>query len=86
MMIDISAQNTFYVIGAVSTAVLTVLLVVVLWRLARILGRADKLSEDIESCVGDVSHFLKELRRKAIVSSLALVIEKFIKIKSKSKK
>lgn len=85
MVIDFSAQNLFFVVGTVATLVLTVLFVVVLWRLARILGRVDKLSEDIESCVGDVSHFLKELRKRAIVSSIALVIEKFINAK-KSKK
>ncbi len=79
MTVDISAQNVFYVVGAIATVVLTVFLVIVLWRLARILGRVDKVSEDVESCISNVSHFMEEIRKKAIVTGIALAIEKLIK-------
>lgn len=79
MTVDISVQSVFFIVGTIATVVLTVFLVLVLWRVARILGRVDKVSEDIESVVGNASHFLEEIRKKAIVTGIALAIEKLIK-------
>ena len=81
MAVDFTSQAVFYFLGSIFFVVMTVLFSIVLWRLVRILGRIDEVSEDIESCVGNVSHILGELRKKAIISGLALAIEKLVKSK-----
>lgn len=85
MEVNLTSQAIFYFLGSIFFVVMTVLLGIVLWRLVRILGRIDTVSEDIKRCVGSASHVLEELRKKAIVSGLALAIEKLVKSK-KSKK
>ena len=85
MEVNLTSQAIFYFLGSLFFIVMTIMLGVVLWRLARILGRIDSVSEDIGECVGNVSHVLEELRKKAIVSGLALAIEKLVKSKKAKK-
>ena len=73
-MVQLDVLSTFFIASTVCIVVLSVLSAVVLFRLGRILGRIDRMTEDARH----VFQFFQDLKESAIVSGLSMLIEKLV--------
>ena len=82
-VIQLDVISVFIVLASVALVVLTVLSSLILYRVVRILGRIDELTEGVEHVFG----FFRDVQDNALVSGASLLIEKLItKQKAKTKR